>query len=62
MSKSDYAIEVVKGTKYFVRLVSIANGQTVMVGETYLTKFNAKRAGKRLADSNGFEYREVFNG
>lgn len=57
---ASYAIEVAKNKTYFTRLVSTRNGQTVMVGESYKTKWGARRAGKKLAAKNGFEYREVF--
>ena len=60
-ASGDYAIEVVLGKTNFVRLVSTHNGQTLMVGETYDTKWGARRAGKRLADKNNFVLREVFS-
>lgn len=51
-------IQLVKENKWYIRLVS-PNGQIVMVSESYYSKWNAKRAAKKLARANQFEYIEV---
>lgn len=57
MSKLE--IQVVKEKRWFIRLVSLANGKTLMVSETYVTRWGARRAGTKLAKINGFGYREM---
>lgn len=62
MNTSSYRVEAVKGHTNFVRLVSTHNGKTIMVGESYVTWWGARRAAKRLATKNGFEFKEVLRG
>lgn len=59
---SDYRIEAVKGHTNYFRLVSTHNGQTIMVGESYKTWWGTRRAAKRIAAKNGFEFKEVLRG
>lgn len=54
-----YTVELVKERKWFVRLVA-SNGKTVLVTETYYSRFNARRSAKRLAKMFGVEYEEVY--
>lgn len=60
--KPAYRIEAVKGKNYHLNLVSNSNHQVVMTSETYRTWWGCRRAAKKLAAKNGFEYREVING
>lgn len=62
MGKSGYRVEAVKGHTTYMRLVSTANGETIMVGESYKTWWGCRRAAKRLANKNGFEFKEVLRG
>lgn len=50
-------IQLDKQKKWFYRLIS-KNKQTVLVSETYYSKWNAKRAAKKMASINGFKYTE----
>lgn len=57
---SDYRVEAVKGHTNYMRLVSVGNSETIMVGESYRTWWGCRRAAKKLAQKNGFEFKEVF--
>lgn len=50
-----YRIELFKGRlKWYWRLVSAKNGQTVLTSQAYYSKASAKRSAKRLGDLNGY--------
>ena len=56
---SDLLIELFKGKgvqPWFLRLVA-ANGQTIAISEGYYSKWNAKRAARKVLP--GFELKEV---
>lgn len=57
--KPKYRLEVVKRKKWFYRIVSIRNGETVMVSETFYSKWNAKRQALKLLKENNYEYKEI---
>jgi uncharacterized protein YegP (UPF0339 family) len=44
--------------KYFWKLMG-DNGQTVLVSQHYYSKWNARRAARKLAKANSYELREV---
>lgn len=46
-----YEVQLTKEKYWYVRIVSKNNGQTLLVSETYRTKFNAKRAADKLIRS-----------
>lgn len=48
-AKRPYLVAVLNGEKSYVKMVSGANGKNLLVGETYYSPSNAKRAAKRLA-------------
>lgn len=52
-------IQLAKGKKWFYRLVALKNNKTLMTSETYYSKWNARRAAKKVAELNGFQYIEV---
>lgn len=56
----EYRVEVRFGKQYYCRLVYRKNGKIIMTTETYATKWGARRAGKRLAAVNSFEYKECL--
>ena len=56
-AKRPYLLVVLNGDKSYVKMVSGANGKNLLVGETYYSPSNAKRAGKRLATTLGLEVR-----
>lgn len=58
-TNSKYELQLVKDKHWYLRLVSKQNNETLMVSETYYTKFNAKRAAAKLLKSNSFGYLEV---
>lgn len=43
---------------WYVQLLSKHNGQVIMTSETYYSKSNAARIGKKVAKAGGFEYGE----
>lgn len=47
-AKPPYLVAVLNGDRSFVRLMSGSNGKTLLVGETYYSPSNAKRAANRL--------------
>lgn len=47
-AKRPYLVVVLNGDRSFVKMLSGANGKTMLVGETYYTPSNAKRAATRL--------------
>ena len=52
-------ILLVKGKhKWYWKFVA-HNGQTVLVSQHYFSRWNAKRAARKLTESNGYELREV---
>ena len=54
-----YKIQVTKGKKWFYRIVNTNNGQTLMVSQDYYTRWNARRAGRKVALENNIQYEEV---
>lgn len=48
-AKRPYLLVVLNGDKSYVKMVSGANGKNLLVGETYYSPSNAKRAANRLA-------------
>lgn len=58
-SRAQYEIQVGHNRKWFIKLINLHNGKTVLTGETYYSKFNAKRAAKRMARNNKFAYKEI---
>lgn len=44
-------VELVKKKQWFYRIVA-ANGETVLVSETFKTKWNAKRQASKIAQAN----------
>lgn len=56
--RSNLKLEVVKEKKWFLRLTNTLNGKTILVSETYFSKWNAKRAARKLAAINGFQYED----
>lgn len=45
-------VEVLKGKRQWYYRVIGKNGKTLVVSETFLTKWNAKRAAKKMAEAN----------
>lgn len=43
-----YEVQLNKERSWYYRVISRANGQTLMVSETYATKFNARRQAKKV--------------
>lgn len=52
-------IQLVHEKRWFYRLVTLSNGKTLMHSETYYSKWNARRAAKKVAKINNFQYIEV---
>ena len=49
-------VELCKKQAYYYRIVAKQNGKILVTSETYLTKFNAKRAALKMANTNGFPF------
>lgn len=47
-AKRPYLVVVLNGDRSFVKMLSGSNGKTLLVGETYYSPGNAKRAANRL--------------
>lgn len=43
-----YEVQVKKRKYWYVKVVSVNNGQTLLTSETYFSKWNAKRAARKL--------------
>ncbi len=54
-----YKIQVTKNKKWFYRVVNTNNGQTILVSQDYYSRWNARRAGRKVALLNHMEYEEV---
>jgi len=51
-------IHLVKESKWFYKLVSAGNHKTIMVSETFYSKWNAKRAARKVAKANLIPFKE----
>lgn len=54
-AKRPYLLAVLNGEKSYVKMVSGANGKNLLVGETYYSPSNAKRAANRLGKTLGLD-------
>jgi uncharacterized protein YegP (UPF0339 family) len=52
-------VQLDKTNRWFYRIVSTANGQTMLTSQVYATKWTARRAARRFAAINNLEYEEV---
>ncbi len=51
-------VHLAKSRRWYYKIISSQNGQTLLTSQTYFSKFNARRAAKRFADHNQLNYME----
>lgn len=58
-AKAQYEVQVGHSRKWFIRLINLHNSKTVFEGQTYASRWNARRAGMKMARNNNFSYKEI---